>query len=139
MKFFQSKKIIYGCEERGDAHQPYLTRYTLVDAGSWQICLHIFHRSDWTDDMHDHPWNFLTILLWRGYTEETPTGRRRYYPGSILWRPATHIHRVEIPEGKKAITLVWMGKRRRDWGFWRISEFGRWFTQWQKYFIKNKC
>ena len=63
-------KIIYGWSGReGDFPAlPYLTRYVLIKARSWQLCLHVFHRSDFPD-WHDHPWDFLTLVLWRGYIE----------------------------------------------------------------------
>ncbi|WP_343302873.1 hypothetical protein AAHN97_15105 [Chitinophaga niabensis] len=140
MKLLKSKRVIFGCELRGDHMTPYLTRYTLIECKNWQLCLHVFHRSDWEDALHDHPWNFVSLLLWRGYTEHTLTGKRRYYPGSVLVRPASHIHRVEIPAGKKAISLVWMGKRKREWGFVVKDKWGylTW-TSFLKYFIKNKC
>lgn len=64
------KKIIYGCEARGDERSPYLIRYTFFECKYFQICLHIFLRSDHTEQ-HCHPWNFLSIILWRGYFEET--------------------------------------------------------------------
>lgn len=129
------KKIIYGCEERGDALSPYLTRYTLLDIPDrLQICIHVFHRSD-ADDMHDHPWPFLSLILWRGYNEETPSGKRRKWPGMLLIRNAEHRHRVELINGKRAISLVIMGKRKRDWGFFTKSGW----IQWQKYFFEKGC
>ncbi|RPE05533.1 hypothetical protein EGT74_24425 [Chitinophaga lutea] len=119
---------------------PYLTRYTLIETSRWQLCLHIFHRSDWTDDLHDHPWDFVSLLLWRGYIEETPDSRRRYYPGAVLIRRAEHVHRVELLNGKKAVTLVWMGKRRRMWGFWEKQERGnRFWVNFLQYFRKYRC
>lgn len=158
------KRIIYGCEERGDATSPYLTRYTLLNLGCWQLCLHIFHRSDWTDDLHDHPWDFLSLILWGGYIEETPAGKKRYRPGALLWRPAEHVHRVQLYPWKKAsplekkyehtrlhelhyvprrraITLVWMGKRRRVWGFWEKAAVGtkRTYIAFTDYFKKYRC
>lgn len=128
------KKIIYGCEARGDANSPYLTRYTLVETKWFQLCLHIFHRSDEVD-LHDHPWPFLSLLLWRGYMEETPTGKSRKWPGMILYRKAKHIHRVELIDERKAVTLVLMGKRYREWGF---IVNNRWM-QWQNYFKEKGC
>ena len=43
------KTIIKGCESRGDADSPYLTRYTLIERPNWQLCVHVFHRSDADD------------------------------------------------------------------------------------------
>lgn len=69
------KKIIYGCDTRGDAESPYLTRWTLIDGGKrFGVYLHRFHRGD-ADEHHDHPWAFCSIILWRGYLEETPCSR----------------------------------------------------------------
>lgn len=155
-----AKKIIYGCESRGDADSPYLTRYSLPRLGRFRAALHVFHRSD-HDEMHDHPWPFVSVILWRGYVEETPcplcawdlqegdeievdgitlrlvasccgrcenTGRvrKRVWPGSVLIRRPEHAHRVELVDGKKAITLVVMGPRVREWGFFTRGGWERW-------------
>ncbi|PMD94861.1 hypothetical protein BWI97_15810 [Siphonobacter sp. BAB-5405] len=128
------KTIITGCEGRGDSNSPYLTRYTLIERKNWQLCLHIFHRSDHVD-LHDHPWDFVTWVLWRGYIDETPKSRRRIWPGMILYRPAKHIHRVELIDEKPAVTLVWMGKRKRVWGFYEKGIWSAFFD----YFKKKRC
>lgn len=132
--FYFEHKIIYGCEGRGDGDKPYLTRYTLLKRKTFQICLHIFHRSD-ADDMHDHPWDFLSIILWRGYVEQTPEGKKRKWPGMFLYRKAEHQHRVELVNGKRAITLMIMGTKRRDWEF--FTKLGR--IPWMTYFYNNRC
>lgn len=137
-----SKKIIYGCEARGDADSPYLTRWTLIEI-AWlgAIYLHIFHRSDSPEAEHDHPWNFVSIILWRGYFEwvryavEPGSTRRRKWPGMILFRRATHIHRVELVDDKPAVTLMLRGPYVRTWGFWE----GWTWTEWKKYFTDRGC
>lgn len=126
--------IIYGCESRGDGDFKYLTRYTLLEKKSWQLCLHLFHRSDEVD-LHDHPWDFWSLILWRGYVEETPTGRKRVWPGMLLRRKAEHVHRVELTSDKPAITLVVMFQRRRQWGFFRDSTW----LPFHQYFEKFGC
>jgi hypothetical protein len=146
------KKIIYGCAERGDAGSPYLTRYTLVSFAWLQVCLHIFHRSD-GPELHDHPWPFASLILWRGYIEEKRcsfegirgrggnisaswfTRRTRVWPGMILFRPATHAHRVELVNDKRAVTLVFMGPKQRTWGFFTKAGWQRW----TEYFRERGC
>lgn len=128
------KKIIYGCEARGDADSAYLTRYTLVDRPNWQLCLHYFYRSD-ADELHDHPWDFWSLILWRGYIEQTKTGRQRKWPLMLLHRKAEHAHRVVLVNKKPAITLVLMFKRRREWGFFTPKGW----QLWNKYFKENGC
>ena len=129
-----TRKTIYGCEARGDAADAYLTRYTLAKRPGWQLCLHVFHRSD-ADELHDHPWPFWTLLLWRGYREHTPTGNRRVWPGMLLFRPATWAHRVELIRGRRAVSLVLMGRRVREWGFFTPSGW----QAWRAYFAEKGC
>lgn len=124
MKFLE-KKIIYGCESRGDGDSPYLTRFTIAGCKLFAVYLHIFHRSD-SPDLHDHPWSFATCILWRGYVEETPNGKKRCWPGTILLRPAKWIHRVELVNKKRSITLVFRGPYVREWGFYTAHGWLRW-------------
>jgi hypothetical protein len=150
MALLAKKQVIYGCESRGDGNSPYLTRYAFPRIGPVRMCLHIFHRSD-ADDLHDHPWPFVSVILWRGYWEVTPwrraydgppsdgspeiRQRKRVWPGMILFRSALHSHRVELVEGKRAITLVFMGRRIREWGFFTRQGW----KLWTKYFTENGC
>lgn len=53
----------------------YLTRYYLTGAGGgrwWQkatVFLHRFHASDTERDLHNHPWEGKSLILWGGYVE----------------------------------------------------------------------
>lgn len=128
------KKVIFGCESRGDADSPYLTRWRFWERKFGAQYLHLFHRSD-HDVMHDHPWWFVTFILWRGYIEETPAGRRRLWPLTLHFRPAKWVHRVELIEGKPALTLVLRGSYTRQWGFHTPDGW----VQWREYFERLGC
>lgn len=109
----------------------YLTRWVLFGQrmgppGSRALFLHWFQRSD-EDQLHDHPWGFISVILSGGYWEHTPldpadpagpTRRRWYGPGRVLVRPADWRHRVEIPDGRAAWTLILRGVKRRSWYFY---------------------
>lgn len=91
------------------------------------IRIHRIKRSDDDRAYHDHPWWFVTIVLFGGYYEIKPCydkyGRYTivevnfYGPGSILFRRATDFHRLILPAGKTACTLFITGRRRQKWGF----------------------
>jgi len=137
----QRKKIIYGCEARGDAHEPYLTRFIIFYGKKIKIYFHKFHRSD-AVDLHDHPWNFVSIILWRGYMEEVPDGsapgyrkQKRVWPGMIIYRPAHHAHRVVLLNEKPAYTLVFVSKYVRQWGFFT----SRGWMNYKNYFTEKGC
>lgn len=147
-KLFE-KKVISGCEGRGDAESPYLTRYTLLGTPWFQLCMHVFHRSD-NDELHDHPWDFLTLILKGGYKERVFSTRPhatmllKHKPGALLYRPAERAHQVilysDAPKGpgeyREAVTLVLMFKRRREWGF--FTKNGK-YVHWLDYFNLNRC
>ncbi len=112
-----------------------------------KVFLHLFHRGDVEDYAHDHPWPFWSLILWGGYFEITgggphcpscnldcferegrssccdvevlSTGERRkwYGPLRLLRRPAEWQHRVELPEGKRCWSILWIGRKQRSWGF----------------------
>lgn len=134
------KLIIHGCEARGDYDQPYLTRWILLKREKWAIYFHKFHRSD-ADDLHDHPWSFISIILWRGYNEVTFGANkdervtRRIYPGQIIFRKATHTHRVVLTGNKPAYTLVIRFAHTRYWGFY----IGKHWQDFREYFKNQGC
>jgi hypothetical protein len=72
-------------------------------------------RSDEDPELHCHPWNFVSIILWKGYLEITSTGRRRFRPGSVIRHQAEDAHRLILKE--PAWTLVFVTGKKRLWGF----------------------
>jgi hypothetical protein len=93
----------------------FMTRYTLLKRESFSLKVHRFRRSD--EEMHDHPWPFLSLIIWRSYTEETPSGSitRRFL--SLRYRKALWAHKVCVEKGKDAWTICVAFKAVRDWGF----------------------
>lgn len=118
-------------------HLPgYMNRYWLLPYGwfgakkgamDFAARIHQILRSDDARAFHDHPWNYVTIILRNGYWEVRPVfdksglfvgeTRKWYGPGSVLWRPAKSWHRLEIPSGSDAWTLFITGSWVQKWGF----------------------
>ena len=131
-------KVIPNCD--GD---PYLHRWYIFRTERVALFLHKFIRSDEDRALHDHPWAFLVIPIWRGYWEHSQKGKRRVLPiiGTRL-RPATYRHRVELlsymfcagtGEWEQytkielpAWSLFFRFTRIRDWGFWANNGFIKW-------------
>ena len=51
------------------ARELYLRRWYVFRSAPFAVFLHNFVRSDEDRALHDHPWSFLVIPLWRGYVE----------------------------------------------------------------------
>jgi hypothetical protein len=89
--------------------------------------IHHILRSDLDRHMHNHPWWYVTVILRGGYYEVTPLYdmwgdyvcdiREWHGPGSVLFRRANSLHRIEIPAGQTAWTLFITGKYSNSWGF----------------------
>lgn len=127
MKLFEWERIT-----RAD-NADYMWRLKILVLTWCRVYLHIFVASD-DECLHDHPWNFYSLILWGGYWEITPTGKKWYGPGRLLYRPATWKHQVVIK--KRAITLCVTTGKLRSWGFW--TKAGEWI-HWRTYNNKIHC
>lgn len=110
----------------GRGGDPYMIRYRVLRLLGRRAYVHCFLRSDADSDMHDHPFPFLSVILCGGYWEHTPRGRKWYPPGRILLRPAHWKHRIELPPGEHCWTLIFGGRRCREWGFWTVGGWVHW-------------
>lgn len=130
------KRIIY---DRVDK-EPYLERYYLFlkDRKNFpfNIFLHKFLKSD-PDAQHDHPWNYITLIVKGGYWEYVPTHDRKGFINGEkkIWRGPGHIrrctaesyHRIEVEPSVECWTIFIPGIKRREWGF--LVHNGKWTEQ----------
>lgn len=88
------------------------------------IRVHKILRSDSGRDFHNHPWNFISVILDGSYTEVCPmyngdiylgTSMRRYETGDILFRKSNDFHRLLLK--KPVWTLFITTRKERVWGF----------------------
>lgn len=132
----------------------YLTRWFLIRTPVFALFLHQFIRSDEDRALHDHPWAFIVIPLWRGYYEHSeqacdcfwcrnhptmpprmfPTFRRVWPIIGTRFRRATYRHRVELIDGRPSWSLFIRFRKQRVWGFWTATGFVAWDKWWQ-----DKC
>ena len=111
-------------------NEPYLERYYIFlkdrKTFPFNVFLHKFLKGD-PDDVHDHPWNYFTIILAGGYYEwiaqfnedGTKSCEVRIWrgPGSFRFGNTHTFHRIELKEGVTPWTLFMPGPQRREWGF----------------------
>ena len=103
----------------------YMKRWRWFSNDGIGVRVHNIRRSDSDRELHDHPFDFTSIILWGGYWETRDDGSRTCYgPGSVVHRRAEMLHRLELPG--PAWTLVFRGPYRREWGFVRDGVWIRW-------------
>jgi hypothetical protein len=90
------------------------------------IRVHHILRSDAGRDYHDHPFSFLSFMLWGSYEEdrldiredgEWTKWREGHKAPAVIHRWAENFHRLTLPEGKTAWTLVFSTLYTQQWGF----------------------
>lgn len=108
----------------------YLTRLYLLNTPWFGIKLHWFHGPDPDQDCHDHPWDFLSLVLRGVYQEKRQRFEQRglsFYlveeseaqrkAGTIALRRSTDVHRITMVSAN-CLTLVINGPKRGSWFFW---------------------
>lgn len=109
---------------------------------NWAARVHHIATADYDRVLHDHPWNFVSIVLRVGYTEVRPVGIEPIWRangeevtytvdrrvGSFAYRRATDRHRIVavLPD---TYTLFITGPKRQWWGFY--TPFGK--MHWREY------
>lgn len=143
MKWCERKGRVLKITGSAGADDVYLIRYYVIKSAWFNVFIHQFLRSD-RDDLHDHPWNFITYLVRGAYTEMKwnekhqcveATRRHNYIyddymqkvrlkQNTLVYRKATDQHQVvvdkdlkEIDKDKAALTLFISGPTKREWGF----------------------
>jgi len=110
---------------------PYLVRW-VFDFGWFSIRLHHWLKSDDTRNFHDHPWDFVSIVLWGTIIDRTEKGDITRLWLSISKFPAEHQHCAVI--NKPCWTLLFCGPERRIWGYWVNGKF----RKRNKYYYENE-
>lgn len=122
----------------------YLRRLRIVQTPFGGIYLHEIREPDKDYDPHDHPFNFVSIILKGGYDEIAGYPDKwnassfiiRRLRGSIHRMPMTKAHRILRLHRSPTWTLVFVGPRHREWGFWQGITSGisdPHFVPWQNY------
>lgn len=103
--------------------EPYMLRWHLIPRNRWlNVYLHHVLRND-DDVMHDHPFASLSLCLagnlgeaYRKPNDALPFFRTMTC-GDIVYRSATHTHRLYLEDDRPAWTIFLTGPRVRSWGF----------------------
>lgn len=108
----------------------YLTRWRVIQTPLFGVYVHRFYGPDPRPTLHDHPWNFLSLVLRGGYTEFTPDPADSYvyaFPRQVRrWnrKRATDLHWISELGRVPTWTLMLVGRRKRVWGY--VEPDGTW-------------
>ena len=113
----------------------YLRRLRIIQTPWFGVYIHEMQAED-DAHLHDHPWNFYSFILKGGYKEYFSERMDLTFTQSWIARewPRWSGHYVRAVEGHRIVhlseiptyTLVFVGKRQRNWGFWVDGEWIHW-------------
>ncbi len=94
-------------------------RWRILYTPWFSINLHGIYKADEDKHLHNHPWNFIGIILRGCYTERlegVPAKIR--FPGNIQKRTKKVFHKINTLHSKAVYTLNFMwGTEEGDWGY----------------------
>lgn len=77
-------------------------------------------------DLHDHPVNFVSFILWGGYIERARYNEvRAFSMGDVNRKRFTDPHRI-ISVLSNTLTLVFYGPRKQTWGYYKPTGWVSW-------------
>lgn len=117
----------------------YMYRWWLIPQ-EWKLPraarVHHIKREDLDPFLHDHPWDWRTIILDGWYDEEDVEGViRRREAGTTRGASAETLHRIVAVSPGGVWTLFITGERRNRWGF-MVGDPAR-KTYWRDYTSPN--
>lgn len=108
-------------EYRSDLISHDYMRRWMLKTPWFMLRLHHILRGDADGEFHDHPMDFVSLILSGGYVEhELSTCGEQIsprLPGQLVFRRAEDLHWLELAPGRTAWTLLLTGPFRRQWGF----------------------
>lgn len=104
-------------EIRSKAGILHFKRFAIIESKYLSIYLHTFTQPDKDLYEHDHPWDFLLLILKGGYKEQISNKLYKRLPGFIKFIKAEHRHKIVKLNDKVSISLAICGERRREWGY----------------------
>lgn len=130
-----------------DSDGNYLTRWRVIQTPWFGIYVHRFDGPDPRPTLHDHPWNFRSLVLLGGYVEATaysdvrqppvnppfgwPSQTLRehsewttYKARSLNRKSARDLHTIVHLLRVPTWTLMFVGRRERVWGY--VDRDGTW-------------
>lgn len=127
----------YDICDLADPTDLYLRRWRLVQTPWFGVYLHRIQRPDGDRYLHDHPWSFVSLILWGGYREAyldqadaafTPDRpRNRWLRAGTMHRMGRgSFHAIRRLLRVPTWTLVLVGPRRHGWGY--LTDDGRWVS-----------
>lgn len=145
--------------KEGELH---FRRWRIISTPWFSVYIHGIYMPDEDAHLHDHPWNYASLVLKGSFTEQTlkynyiesteidqtkedkikikrvwknaETAEKVVSIFDFITRNAKHFHKIKVLHSKSVYTLFFTGRRLRDWGY---DVDGTWVSH-QDYRLKKR-
>ncbi len=108
---FLNKEII---SKEGILH---FRRWTVFSCYYFSIYIHQIFKADEDLHLHNHPWNYCSIILYGSYIERNQFYDTIMKPLSVSIQKAQRFHKIKEMLSKQCISLFITGKKYNEWGY----------------------
>jgi hypothetical protein len=92
-------------------------RWEILKTPWFSIWIHGIYAPDEDKHLHNHPWDFKSIVLKGNYIEETENGYIIQHPGKYNSRNGEDFHKIKQLISESVYTLFISTPVKRDWGY----------------------
>jgi hypothetical protein len=127
--------------DKENPEEIYLKRLRFIQTPYFGIYVHWINRPDNDRGPHNHPWPFTSFILRGGYSEDLYR-QPMFRTGEVQHRTwgRFSLHSVALSAAHRitsakpgTISVIFMGKRSCDWGFYINEPDGVRFYNWEVY------
>lgn len=92
-------------------------RWEIIKTPFFSIWLHGIYKKDEDSHLHNHPWDFISIILKGSYIEQTENGFNEMSFGKVNIRSGSKFHKIYKLKTPSIYTLFFATKVKREWGY----------------------
>jgi hypothetical protein len=122
-------------EIRSKEGKLHFRRWQLLKTPWFSIYIHGIYAPDQDKHLHNHPWDYKSLVLKGSYIEETTVGTNILSPGTFTSRSGESYHKIKKLLTKSVYTLFIVTPVKRVWGY---QVDGKWMHNEEYRKLKNQ-
>jgi len=122
-------------EIRSKEGKLHFRRWQILKTPWFSIYIHGIYAPDQDKHLHNHPWDYKSLVLKGSYIEETNNGVNLLKFGSVTSRSGEDYHKIKTLLTNSVYTLFIVSPAKRTWGY-QVN--GKWMDNEEYRKLKNQ-